>query len=483
MSVDVFFSYAHEDEKLCKRLETHLTLLKRQGIISTWNDRNISAGREWKREVDAHLNTAQIILLLVSPDFAASDYCYSVEMKRAMERHERGEAHVIPIIIRPVADWQEAPFGKLKALPTNGKPVTDRYWHTQDEAFSHVVQEISQAIGDVAAEKNGVSTTSRGSNAASSDPGSGAPSHSQVISDPSLTLMDRRMMEPTPSQAESKQVDMVVSPPPGPSDPAQVGQDKHALSAPQWKKKRQLSVLITCSILLLVLVGLSLHYSFPILGLGQHLVTKSSTPFPPTPADSLGAFPPPEATPVFQNSLHDGGSGKFDTYSNSSGACLFTQGAFYVSSSYYDFPCDGSFTLPQNLAIQVTMTFIRGPGGGIAIGQAIGSPNSSTGPDDITAFLNPNGSYELVQGSTQIVTNTTPLIKRGSHATNVIAIVARSHRIDLYINGQYIDHAMANFASPQTVKLFVTTVENHSEVTTARSQSEVAFKDLTIWKL
>src|SRR6266702_1857140 len=146
MSVDVFFSYAHEDEKLCKRLETHLTLLKRQGIISTWNDRNISAGREWKREVDAHLNTAQIILLLVSPDFAASDFCYSVEMKRALERHERGEAHVIPIILRPV-DWHEAPFSKLQVLPVGARPITS--WTNRDEAFEDVARGIRKAVQEI----------------------------------------------------------------------------------------------------------------------------------------------------------------------------------------------------------------------------------------------------------------------------------------------------------------------------------------------
>ena len=82
-----------------------------------WHDRNISAGTEWEREINKHLNEADIILLLISPDFIASDYCYSKEMKWAMDRHERGEARVIPIILRPVDNWKGAPFGKLQALP------------------------------------------------------------------------------------------------------------------------------------------------------------------------------------------------------------------------------------------------------------------------------------------------------------------------------------------------------------------------------
>ena len=141
--MEVFYSYSHADEKLQEELEKHLTLLKRQGYITTWHDRDISAGREWEQEISGHLNTAWIILLLISPDFISSDYCYSKEMTRALERHESGKACVIPIILRPV-DWREAPFGKLQALPKRAKPVTS--WSDQDEAFLNVVEGIREAI-------------------------------------------------------------------------------------------------------------------------------------------------------------------------------------------------------------------------------------------------------------------------------------------------------------------------------------------------
>lgn len=141
-SIEVFFSYAHEDKKLCDELEKHLILLKRQGTINTWHDRNINAGSEWKHEIDTHLNAAQIILLLVSPDFMASDYCYSIEMKRAIERHKRGEARVIPILLRPVALWKDTPLGKLQVLPANGRPIKN--WHHQDKAFSQIAEKIKQ---------------------------------------------------------------------------------------------------------------------------------------------------------------------------------------------------------------------------------------------------------------------------------------------------------------------------------------------------
>jgi tetratricopeptide (TPR) repeat protein len=144
--IEIFFCYARKDEKLLKDLRAHLAPLYRQGIIDIWQDREISAGAVWAKEIHKHLNSAHIILLLVSPDFIDSDYCYSIEMKEAMERHERGEVQVIPVILRQVY-WQDAPFGKLQALPTDAKPVTGRYWYNhQDEALDDVAQGIRNAI-------------------------------------------------------------------------------------------------------------------------------------------------------------------------------------------------------------------------------------------------------------------------------------------------------------------------------------------------
>jgi TIR domain len=137
--IEVFYSYTRKDERLQSQLDAHLSLLKHEGIINIWHKREISAGAEWRQEVDTHINSAQIILLLVTPDFLASDYAYGAEMTRAMERHERGEASVIPIILRPV-DWQGAPFAKLQVLPRDGKPVTT--WADRDEAFVDIARSI-----------------------------------------------------------------------------------------------------------------------------------------------------------------------------------------------------------------------------------------------------------------------------------------------------------------------------------------------------
>jgi WD40 repeat protein len=143
--VTIFFCYAREDELLLTQLKNHLQPLQRQGRIQLWYDREIRAGSEWEPEIKKQLDTAQIILLLVSPDFMASDYCYSIEMQRALERHQRGEATVIPIILRPVY-WHGEPLGRLQALPTDGKPVTGSDWRDPDRAFYNITTGIYQVI-------------------------------------------------------------------------------------------------------------------------------------------------------------------------------------------------------------------------------------------------------------------------------------------------------------------------------------------------
>lgn len=148
MPAKIFCCYAHQDERLLNKLKAHLESLRRQNLVEVWDDRDISAGTEWKQEASKQLNTADIILLLVSSDFMYSDYCYSIEMKRALERHERGEARVIPIILRRT-HWQHAPLDGLQALPTDGRPVTDSHWSTQDEAFFNIVIGISKVIEEL----------------------------------------------------------------------------------------------------------------------------------------------------------------------------------------------------------------------------------------------------------------------------------------------------------------------------------------------
>lgn len=138
----VFFSYCHADEALRDQLERQLKILQRQGLIETWHDRRIEAGKDFAGEIDAHIEADEIILLLVSPDFLNSDYCYNIEMTRVLERHKAGEAVVIPVILRDCL-WHGAPFGKLMATPTDGRPVTQ--WPDIDHAFRLVAEAVQAA--------------------------------------------------------------------------------------------------------------------------------------------------------------------------------------------------------------------------------------------------------------------------------------------------------------------------------------------------
>ena len=144
----LFYCYAHEDRALRSALDKHLRNLKWQGQISSWHDYNINAGEEWQHEIYDHLNTAHIILLLISPDFMNSDYCYSIEMKRSLERHDAKEARVIPIILRPI-DFENAPFSRLQILPKNRKPIKN--WRNSNDAFHDVVKEIRNVVKELLA--------------------------------------------------------------------------------------------------------------------------------------------------------------------------------------------------------------------------------------------------------------------------------------------------------------------------------------------
>jgi tetratricopeptide (TPR) repeat protein len=141
--VEVFYSFAEADAPLLEQLERHLSVLRHEEYISTWHKRQIAAGSDWRVELDRHLNAASLILLLISPDFLASDYLYGVGLQRAMERHDENEACVIPILLRP-CDWKGTPFEKLQVIPRNGMPLTE--WSNLDAGFTEVAQEIRATL-------------------------------------------------------------------------------------------------------------------------------------------------------------------------------------------------------------------------------------------------------------------------------------------------------------------------------------------------
>jgi hypothetical protein len=144
--IKVILSYAHRDEKLRDELAKHLAALRRSAVIDIWYDGKITPGDEFDRDILQHLQHSDLVLLLISPDFMHSDYCYLREMRIALRRHAKAQACVIPIILRPV-DWHETPIGKLSALPKDGRPVTS--WRRRDDALLDVAKGIRRAAEEL----------------------------------------------------------------------------------------------------------------------------------------------------------------------------------------------------------------------------------------------------------------------------------------------------------------------------------------------
>lgn len=162
--ISVFYSYSHKDKSYQGKLKTHLSVMRRQGFISEFSDQDIMPGQVWTDEINKHLKTADVILLLVSPDFMESDYCYTMEMEYAIQRHENGEAYIIPIILRP-CDWKHSPLGKFQALPYRAKPVVR--WTPQDEAFNDIAQGIRKVVNNLRKRKGATKVTLKEENSIS----------------------------------------------------------------------------------------------------------------------------------------------------------------------------------------------------------------------------------------------------------------------------------------------------------------------------
>ena len=149
--MELFLSYSHRDERLKDELDIHLSGLKREGLVSSWNDRKITAGSEWKDEINRRLAGANLIILLVSASFLASDFCYEEEMTKALRRNQEGTAKVIPVILSPV-DWKSSPLRQLQALPKDAKPITS--WSNRQAALLDTARGIRGVIENLTAPRS-----------------------------------------------------------------------------------------------------------------------------------------------------------------------------------------------------------------------------------------------------------------------------------------------------------------------------------------
>ncbi len=232
--LSLFISYSHRDESLKQELEDHLALLKRQEKIRPWQDRQIEAGTEWNDQIREALDAADIILLLVSPRFMNSDFCYGKEMQRAMQRHHNGDARVMPIILTPT-DWKGAPFDKLQVLPKDGKPVVD--WPNHDAAFVDVVKGIRRAVETLAA-----TPSPQADDWATPPPPKSVPSplsqySTPPVDRPTATSRDRMQLFAALSSLPGPQFSQLVftlNPPPGNVPPDAAPQGNRVAALLQW---------------------------------------------------------------------------------------------------------------------------------------------------------------------------------------------------------------------------------------------------------
>jgi TIR domain len=150
ITLNVFLAYARKDSEMRDRLEIHLSTLKRNNVIRTWYDGLIEGGKEWKKEILNELNIADIILLLVSADFIASDFSYDIEMVKALKRHEEGSAVVIPIILTP-CDWQDTKLANLQVVPKDGTPISN--WANKEDGYRDAAERIKQVVNNLIQER------------------------------------------------------------------------------------------------------------------------------------------------------------------------------------------------------------------------------------------------------------------------------------------------------------------------------------------
>lgn len=143
----VFYSYSHQDSDLRDKLSTYLGPLRRQKKIEEWHDRKIEPGANWNTEISSRLESAHLILLLLSAEFLDSDYCFGVEVETALARLKRGEVKVVPVLLKPCL-WQQSPFSELQITPRDAKAIKSTQWPSVDEALADVANEIARLVAE-----------------------------------------------------------------------------------------------------------------------------------------------------------------------------------------------------------------------------------------------------------------------------------------------------------------------------------------------
>jgi len=226
----VFISYTHRDRILKDELREHLAPLRRAGLLADWHDRDITAGQEWKGEINENLERAQVVLLLISSGFLNSAYCMDIEMQRAMERHDEGKARVIPIIIRPCR-WQSSAFARLQLTPTDARPVTR--WRSHDEGWLVVVQDIERSANQFRSSTTAERKRQNKQITASADNQTSSTGARKAdrppATKPSTPATPAQSQSPRTVRAQPKKAPAALHVPPQPVDSARLSQRAHSL--------------------------------------------------------------------------------------------------------------------------------------------------------------------------------------------------------------------------------------------------------------
>ncbi|MEL6968812.1 MAG: toll/interleukin-1 receptor domain-containing protein [Bacteroidota bacterium] len=154
----IFIAYSRKDVTLLQELRAHLAILERAKLARIWYDGEIEAGSNWEESIKNAMFEANLVLMLISPDFIASDYCYNVEMSRAISLHDQRSLKIIPVILRP-CNWHLSPLGRIQALPQNGLPITE--WDSSDKAFTLIVDRIANSLKEIEREKDALDKQQR----------------------------------------------------------------------------------------------------------------------------------------------------------------------------------------------------------------------------------------------------------------------------------------------------------------------------------
>jgi len=453
--VRIFCCYAREDQPLLLHFKTQMAALQQAGLVTLWADTDINAGGEWEKEIHSHLDTADIILLFVSPDFMASNYCYGIEMQKALERHKRREARVIPIILRPVR-WQEAPFSRLQILPTNATPVTHKKWRDLDDAFLDVVNGILNIIETLTGK---------------SFPREYVSSLSQTLPAPPMPV--RPSPIPTPGNEPQKQ-----------SHPARnillgfliiflLGGVVASIYAymPRGTPVPQIGETATAQA--------NAHATATALANAQATAQANAHATATAQANATATAIPRQnkyisatsGIPVLDDPLSDNSKGH--VWNVGSGYCQFPGGGLHaIRTSAGIINCDatGAADSYSNFAFQVQMMLVSGDAGGIDFRSSYTSGYFFT--------IGQDGSYNIYRSANstlQVITHgSSAAINRGVGQINLVTVIAQNNTFDFYVNTQYVTTVTDSAYSQGFVGVDAQDISNPTEVT---------FNNAKVWKL